>query len=73
MFKSERMILEGVVQADERRQDVRKKLLKFMEENPEMSEYIKHVINRNTGLGIILGILLSLLSVELILIGVLIG
>lgn len=69
MFKTEKMFLKNEIDDDETRQGLRKKLLTLMEENPGMSEYIKYLQNSNGILYIIIGVLISIIGIELMLLG----
>ena len=69
MFKNQRIGLIETIQADDIRQKTRMKLLKFLEENPEMDQYIDYLKNRNNGLYFLLGFAVTVLGVEIILLG----
>ena len=65
-------IMEKIVDA-EGATDVRKKYLDTLEKNPEIGEYNNWRREEALKLGILIGFLLSVLGVELILIGILLG
>jgi len=69
MFKTEKMFFKNTIDDEEIRQGLRKKLLTLMEENPGMGEYIRYLQNRNGILHIILGVLISIIGIELMLLG----
>jgi hypothetical protein len=73
MFKNTKTELVGIINADETKQDMRKKLLKFIEENPEMDQYIQYLRNANNVVCILLGFCIAIVVGELLLMGILLG
>lgn len=72
-FETESMKLKKAIDDDEGKNKLRIALKKCVDENSGMGEYLNYIFNRKSKLGIVLGILLSILGVELILIGILLG
>lgn len=58
-FKPERMVLKNIIDADDYKQRVRTKLMRFYEENPEMEQYIEWQKSQKLGLGILIGFLFT--------------
>jgi hypothetical protein len=72
-FKTEKISLKNVIDEDEAKQECRKKLMKFIEDNPEMDQYIKYIRNANNVICMLLGGLIAVIIGEILIIGMAIG
>ena len=64
-FETESMRLKNTIDNNDKRQELRKKLMKFIEENQGMDEYLHFIRTNQDALKIFLGGALAVLFIEI--------
>jgi hypothetical protein len=72
-FKPNKLWLKEKLDAENYRQKIREKLLKFIDANPEVDQYLEHERRNAIVYGIIIGALVSAILGEILFCGYMLG